>query len=94
MTYTLKITKQGYELILAAIDAYHANLRQKIVDQVSASVMKAAPTAAPVVAKKETKTKGRQGRKWTPEARAKQSELARQRWAKARDAKTRVMVAA
>lgn len=94
MTYTLKITKQEYEFILAAIDAYNANLRQKIADQVAVSLLKAAPVEAPVVAKKEAKTKRRQGRKWTPEARAKQSELARQRWAKARDAKAKFAEAA
>jgi hypothetical protein len=94
MTYTLKITKQEYEFILAAIDAYNANLRQKIVDQIAVSLLKTAPVEAPVVAKKEAKPKKRQGRKWTDEARLRQSELAIQRWAKAREAKARVMEAA
>lgn len=82
MTYTLKITKQDYEFILAAIDAYNANLRQKIVDQVSASLMKAAPAEVPVFTKKEAKPKKRKGRIWTPEERIQQAERARQTWAK------------
>ncbi len=95
MTYTLKITKQEYEFILNAVDAYHTNLRQKVVDQVSASLMKAAPAVVEKpVATKSKKIDGRKNRVWTPEQRAKHSELARQRWAKARDAKAKVLEAA
>ncbi len=95
MTYTLKITKQEYEFILSAVDAYHASLRQKVVDQVSASLMKAAPAVVEKPAeKKSKKTDGRKNRVWTPEQRAKQAELIRQRWAKAREAKAKVLEAA
>lgn len=33
MEYTISITKEEYEFILTAVDAYTSNLRQKMADQ-------------------------------------------------------------
>lgn len=93
MTYTIKITKEEYDFIIAAVDAYASNLRHKMANQAT-SFLIGKPDALTILeaaketraAKKAEKPKKRRGRTWTPEERKKQSELVRQRWAARRGA--------
>lgn len=89
MNYTIKVTKEEYDFILTAVDAYVSGLRQKMADQATIWLISTASEkmASKVETKKEPAKKKRQGRTWTPEQRRKQSELAIARWQKANEAK-------
>lgn len=87
---TIKIPAASAPFLIRAIETYSDLLKEAIKQGLEAPNWNMDKVAGTTVAtlekprKTEEKNKRRQGRTWTPEARAKQSELARQRWAKAK----------
>jgi len=68
MKYTISITKEEYEFILTAVDAYISNLRQKMADQAQTWLIKehaekVIATTAPWGLKKDGTPKKQPGRK-------------------------------